>query len=284
MIDIKWIKITTDMFNDEKIRLIESMPDADSVLVIWIKLLVQAGRTNANGYIFLNENIPYTDEMLATVFNRPLNTVRLALDTFKKFGMIEMDGNGVYIKNWEKHQNVEGMERIREQNRLRVQKHRQKKKIEPPKEDVTLHETLRNAPEREEELELDIDKEKSTDSKTSRTPHNEIIELYNSICTSLPKVRDITNNRKQAMRLRWKKYSDLTTFQELFEKAEASEFLTGRNGKWSGCNFDWLMKEANMVKVLEGNYDDREAQNGKDKQHTEKPKDMAGKYRKFVKQ
>ena len=152
MSDVKWIKITTNMFDDEKIRLIESMPDADAVLVIWVKLLVQTGRTNANGYIFLNENIPYTDEMLATIFSRPLNTVRLALQTFKRFGMIEMDENGIRVINWDKHQNIEGLEKIREQTRQRVAKHREQKKLTEGNATVTL----RNAPE----LELDLDKDK----------------------------------------------------------------------------------------------------------------------------
>jgi len=125
MSEIKWIKITTDMFDDEKIKLIEAMPEADMILIIWIKLLTLAGKKNVNGYIFLTENIPYTDEMLATIFNRPVNTIRLALDVFKKFNMIEYDdNNNLKITNWEKHQNIEGLEKIREQNRLRVQKKR----------------------------------------------------------------------------------------------------------------------------------------------------------------
>jgi predicted phage replisome organizer len=102
--DVKWIKITTNMFDDEKIKLIESMPDKDAILIIWIKLLVQAGRTNANGYIFLNEKTPYTEEMLAIIFNRPVNTVRLALKTFKEFNMIEMDEKDLLVTNWNKHQ------------------------------------------------------------------------------------------------------------------------------------------------------------------------------------
>ncbi|CAM4401826.1 Phage replisome organiser N-terminal domain-containing protein [Bacillus manliponensis] len=128
MVEVKWIKLTTNMFEDEKIRLIESMPEADTLLIIWIKLLAQAGKTNANGYIFLNENIPYTEEMLATLFNRPIAVVRLALQTFKQFGMIEVtDDQYICISNWEKHQNIEGLDKIREQNRLRKQKNEQKK-------------------------------------------------------------------------------------------------------------------------------------------------------------
>lgn len=128
MAEVKWIKITTNIFDDEKIKLIEAMPDRDAILIIWIKLLTQAGRCNASGYLLLNQNIPYTDEMLSTIFNRPLNTVRMALEIFKSFGMIELIENAFCISNWEKHQNIEGMDLIREQTKQRVAKHREKQK------------------------------------------------------------------------------------------------------------------------------------------------------------
>jgi predicted phage replisome organizer len=147
MADVQWIKITTAMFDDEKIKLIESMPDKDSILIIWIKLLVQAGKCNATGYIYLSETLPYTDEMLSTIFNRPLNTIRFALSVFQKFGMIELSEDGsIYINNWGKHQNIAGLEKIREQTRERVAKLREKQK---QIEDVTKDVTLRNATEEE---------------------------------------------------------------------------------------------------------------------------------------
>jgi predicted phage replisome organizer len=129
MPEVKWIKLSTQMFEDEKIRLIESLPEADTILIIWVKLLTQAGKTNATGYIYLNENIPFTDEMLATVFNRPIATVRLALKTFEQFGMIEiLENNYIAICNWEKHQNLDGLEKIRLDTRKRVQRFREKQK------------------------------------------------------------------------------------------------------------------------------------------------------------
>lgn len=128
MADVKWIKITTDIFSDEKILLIEQMPDADSLLVIWFKLLCMAGKENNYGVFLMRNRMPYTEEMLATIFRRPLNTVRLALSTFEAFGMIDIEDDVVIIPNWEKHQNIEGMEKIREQTRKRVAKHREKQK------------------------------------------------------------------------------------------------------------------------------------------------------------
>lgn len=130
MADVKWIKLSTSMFDDEKIKLIEQMPDADTILMIWIKLLVQAGKVNASGNIFLSENIPYTDEMLATIFDRPISTVRLALETFKQFGMINIDENlTIRIKNWEKHQSTDKMARLKEQTRIRQQKYYYRNKL-----------------------------------------------------------------------------------------------------------------------------------------------------------
>lgn len=82
MAEVKWIKITTDVFDDEKILLIESMPSADSIITIWFKLLILAGKQNNNGVFMMSNKLPFTDEMLATIFRRDLNTVRLALKTF----------------------------------------------------------------------------------------------------------------------------------------------------------------------------------------------------------
>jgi len=129
--EVKWIKLVTEFFDDEKIKLIEAMPEADMVLVIWIKLLTLAGKKNMNGYIFLTKNIPYTDEMLATIFNRPVNTIRLALDIFKKFKMINYDNNGILqMSNWEKHQNIEGLDKIKKANRIRQQRYKEQHLLE----------------------------------------------------------------------------------------------------------------------------------------------------------
>ena len=128
MAEVKWIKICTDIFDDEKILLIESMPEADSIIVVWFKLLCMAGKQNNGGVFMLNEKIAYTDEMLATIFRKPLNTVRLALKTFERFGMIEVVNDAYTIPNWEKHQSLDKLEKAKERNRQRVAAHREKQK------------------------------------------------------------------------------------------------------------------------------------------------------------
>ena len=128
MTDVKWIKIVTDIFDDEKILLIESLPDADSLIVIWFKLLCLAGKQNNGGVFLINGRIPYTDEMFATIFRRPLNTVRLALATFEKYGMIEIVEDTVTIPNWGKHQNLDKIEANNEYMRNYMREYREKQK------------------------------------------------------------------------------------------------------------------------------------------------------------
>ena len=129
MAEVKWIKIVTDIFDDEKILLIETLPEADSIIVIWLKLLCLAGKQNNSGVFIMNDKIPYTDNMLATIFRRNENTVKLALETFKNFGMIDIIDNVITIPNWEKHQQLNQLELAREQTRKRVAKHREKQKL-----------------------------------------------------------------------------------------------------------------------------------------------------------
>jgi predicted phage replisome organizer len=150
MPEVKWVKITTDMFDDEKIKIIEKMPDPDSLLIIWVKLICQAGRVNDAGAIYITENLTFNEEDLATVFNRPVNVIRLALKTFQRLGMIEVTDTGVIILlKWEKHQNLDGLERIRENGRKRIRAFREHQKLLT--NPVTLHVTESNGAEGEGE-------------------------------------------------------------------------------------------------------------------------------------
>jgi predicted phage replisome organizer len=127
MADVKWIKIVTDVFDDEKILMIETMPECDTIIVIWFKLLCLAGKQN-NGGVFQMGQIPYTDEMFAAIFRRPINTVRLALNTFERFNMIEIIRDTVTIPNWGKHQSLDAYEKKKVRDRERMAKKRAEQK------------------------------------------------------------------------------------------------------------------------------------------------------------
>lgn len=117
MADVKWIKITTDIFDDEKILLIESMPDAYAIITVWFKLLCLAGKQNNSG-VFMMGQIAYTDKMLATIFRMKESTVTMALQTFEQFGMIEIVDGVITIPNWNKHQTLDAYEKKKERDRL----------------------------------------------------------------------------------------------------------------------------------------------------------------------
>lgn len=82
--------------------------------------------------------------------------------------------------------------------------------------------------------------------------YNSVINLFNSICTSLPQIKKLTDKRKKAIKSASKILDG--DFKKLFEMVESSDFLTGRSGRWNGCGFDWILQSSNLVKILEGNY------------------------------
>ena len=270
MAEVKWIKIVTDIFDDEKILLIENMPEADSIIVIWFKLLCMAGKQNNAGVFMLNDKIAYTDEMFATIFRRPINTVRLALKTFETYGMVEIVDNVVTIPNWEKHQNIAALEEAREKNRKKVATYREKQKLLAMNDcnrysNVTVTECnsldkIREEKEREEDKQ-EIREDREERACTRDTHHlkaQTIVDLFNRLCPSLSKVTVLSTSREKAITARLKEFT-VEQFTTVFKKAEASKFLTGRNGKAWRANFDWIINASNFVKVLDGNYDDRAA-------------------------
>jgi predicted phage replisome organizer len=210
-----------------------------------------AGRCNAGGMIFLTENIPYTPKMLADELDFEENTVKLALEALERFNMIVADNGFFAIAGWEEYQNIEGMEKIRGQNRERIARYREKQKLLASNVTCNVTVTQSNATEEdiEEDKEIDIDKEKRVDCQ-------QIADLYNSICTSFPKLRSLSDSRRKAIKARLNTYS-LEDFQTVFENAENSSFLKGSNDRNWTATFDWLIKDTNMVKVLEGNYADK---------------------------
>ena len=180
MSEIKWIKITTDIFDDEKICLIDALPDHDAILVIWFKILALAGKHNRNGLLMMSDKVHYTDEMLATIFRRPLNTVRMALGVFEQFGMVEIIDGIIALPNWEKHQNIDGMEKIKKQTRNRVARYRKKQKSLALGGNVTGNVTVTDGNALEED-ETKIKKRLDKDKKITTTSNSEnILELFQS--------------------------------------------------------------------------------------------------------
>ena len=142
--EVKWIRIATDIFDDEKMYAIETQQDGYLLELVWFKLLCLAGRCNENGFLTINNKLAYTNEMLSKVFRLDIGTVQRAIDLFQSLDMIEVVDNTYMISNWTKHQNNDGLEEIRAKGRERSKKYRDKQKqlkLEQKESNVTNDES-----------------------------------------------------------------------------------------------------------------------------------------------
>lgn len=174
MADVKWVKLTTDMFNNRKIKHLRRLPEGNSIVLIWVMLLTMAGRCNSGGMVFLTENIPYTPKMLADELDFEESTVVLALNALESLNMIVTDSGYLTIPGWEEYQNIEGLDKIREQTRCRVANHRAKQKLLSGNVTSNVTVTQCNA--------TDIDEEAEAMQGMSNTGYSESaqVAMYNA--------------------------------------------------------------------------------------------------------
>lgn len=261
MAEVKWIKMATNIWDNRKIVQIESLPDGDTIIVIWLKLLCLAGTTNDSGMVYFTKEIPYTEQMLSTLFNRPLATIQFALKVFQEFEMISIIDDFLQISNWKKYQNIEGMDKIREQNRIRKQNQRERQKIMIEQDtsrdmsrDVTQQNKIKNKKE-------DIDKEKDNKLIVSKdticqTDVRRVIEEWNKLQeVGINPIRDIkpSSKRYQLLKGRIREYG-IDEVLNAINNVCNSDFLRGENNRGWMITFDWFVKPNNFTKVLEGNY------------------------------
>lgn len=203
MAEVKWIKIVTDIFDDEKILLIESLPDSDAIIVIWFKLLCFAGKQNNKGVLMMNNRIAYTDEMLATIFRRKKSTVKMALQVFEEFGMIEIVNGVITIPNWEKHQTLDAYEKKKIRDKMYSQERRKKQRLianksDDPSSDSSSDKSSDRSPdvvvsdkEKEKEREKEEDKKRNNKEKDSgasakQITNTEINAFFDSVWELYP--------------------------------------------------------------------------------------------------
>ena len=172
MAEVKWVKLTTDMFDNRKIKHLRRLPDGNNIVLIWIMLLTMAGRCNAGGMIFLTENIPYTPKMLADELDFEENTVILALQALENLNMIVTDNGFFTIAGWEEYQNTDRLAEIREYNRIAKQKSRAKKGLLADVNDKSM--TSQRC--QDTDIDIDIDKDIEKDKrKKKESSYDEIL-------------------------------------------------------------------------------------------------------------
>lgn len=211
MAEVKWIKIATDIFDDEKILLIESLPDAYAIITVWFKLLCLAGKKNNGGVFLMNDKIPYTDKMLAAIFRMNESTVKLALNAFEQFKMIEIVEGIITIPNWNKHQTLDAYERKKERDRLYQEERRAKQR-------VLIEKSSDKSSERTSDVAVsDIDKEEDKEKDNNiYVPYKEIITYLNE--KTGKKLRwDVKSNQKE-IKARFNEGYTLDDFKTVIDK------------------------------------------------------------------
>ena len=138
MADVGWVRLSTRLFENRKIKYLLNQPKGAELVLLWVHLLCAAGTVNDGGRVYISQNVMYTPQSLAADFGVPKTIADKALTLFQDLELIEVESDGcIQILGWEKHQNVTGLEKIREQNRLRKQKQRQCDKSRNVDEDMS---------------------------------------------------------------------------------------------------------------------------------------------------
>ncbi|OPJ58156.1 phage replisome organizer N-terminal domain-containing protein [Clostridium chromiireducens] len=192
--EIRWVKFEVNMYDDTKLKILDNMDNRDLHQYVWTRLLVLTGKVNRGGYLYITNNMPYTVKTLAIEFNRSISEIKASIKILIKLEMIEFTEGKVFkIKNWEKHQNVEGMERYRQLNKERVANHRAKKKEnnENKNEDKVISNAHINDRENNEEI---YNIEDQAEKNISDSGNEEVRNNLNDSNVAEDDNRNIINN------------------------------------------------------------------------------------------
>ncbi len=238
MADVKWIKITTDVFDDEKILLIESLPDAYAIIVVWFKLLCMAGKQNNSG-VFMMGRVAYTDKMLATIFRMKESTVTMALNTFEQFGMIEIIDGVITIPNWGKHQNLDQLENKKEYMRNYMKEYREKQKALTCKDNSKTN-SKTNVRQAEEDIDKELDNSILSDSfESAPAPKKPSKHKYGEYLNVL-----LTDEELDKLK------TDFPDWEERIERLSSYVASTGKKYKSHYATIrNWARKDAEVKPI-----------------------------------
>ena len=235
-----WLKLKEDFFKSKEIKKLRTIAGGDTFVIIYLKM--QLISLKNDGKLFFDGIDDDFSSELALEIDEDIENVRVTIAFLERCGLLECVSSDEYFLPVIPE--ITGSET---QSTIRSRKHRALQ----CNANATLvqQECNKNAtPEIEKEIEIE---------KRDRVDYQQIADMYNETCVSFPKCTALSESRKKAIKARLKTYS-VSDFRKLFEKAQKSSFLKGKNNSSWSANFDWLIKDNNMVKVLDGNYDDKE--------------------------
>lgn len=235
-----WLKLPKSYFSHLEQKKMRRHEHGKDMQIVYLRMMLLS--IDKGGYIYYQGVYDSLEEELAEEFDEPVEIIKETLDYLKENRMISIDKNSdCFIPESKtltgsESYSAERMRRMREKNKT---------------SQCDIHVT-RSDEEKERELEKDKEIE-----KRENVNYQQIADMYNDTCVSFPRLTKLSDSRKKAIKARLRQYS-IEDFQRLFTMAEESDFLKGRNGRNWSSNFDWLIKDANMAKVLDGNYADRQ--------------------------
>ena len=271
MADVKWIKLSTDVFNNEKFDAIRTMPDCKDIMIAWIELLCLAGKCNEGGLLMVTRELPYTDEMLAQHFRMEVGIIQRALTVFQQLNMVEVVDSVYQVSNWTKYQSADRLEEMRKKDRER-KREAKKKQLETGDDNNTddnstefprnFHGICSSSNSLTSNNPLFINsQDNNTNSINTNTDSNNsiksIISAWNELSDiGIKPVRSISSGSKRNDMLRARvREHGADTVIEAINRIRDSDFLQGKGSRGWVITFDWFLLPSNFQKVLEGNYD-----------------------------
>ena len=264
-----WIKLKNDFFDLPTIDWLADQPNGYAYIVLYQKLCLLTANNGGELTRKVGEMIvPYNVKKIAEITRFDFDTVAIAMELYKTLGLIYEQNDGVLQLT-----GIEDMVGSESKWAEKKRAQRQKKAdLEGQKEDnvpllsgdnvrqeirdKSLEIRDKSLEIRDKSIESEIDASPAVLPPAPRIPYEKIGEMYNQICKSFPRCTSLSDARKKAIKARFASGYTIEDFQREFEKAEASSFLKGQNNRNWMASFDWLLKDSNMAKVLDGNYDD----------------------------
>lgn len=287
-----FLKLHENFFDETRMKRIFIDAERNNINkndIVAIYLQLQLATMNTDGLISINS---YDDDMtskLSIEFNQPADLIDSCLMILEKFELLYWaDENTIQLgTNASLKAELMPLTSTERSRRFRDKKTQCNANATQCNEDATKMQrnaTQCNAHYKDIDIDIDIDKDidinnknkkkkvvdKSTTQKEKendfdksvaeeepdepKIDFNAILEFFNSTCTKLPKIKSLSSERVRYIKARLNKFT-LDDLKTVFIKANASDFLTGNNDRSWRCDFDWLIRETNFTKTLEGKYD-----------------------------
>ena len=262
-----WLKLKRDFFKRHDIQIIEAMPNGKDYILFYLKLLCES--VDHEGNLRFSDQIPYNEDMLSTITNTNVDIVRSAIKIFTELKMMDVLDDGTYFMNevqkmigcetewaqkkrdWRERKRLELLEDFSETKKDNV-----RQEIEIEKEiDIEIEKEI----EKDKELDIEVDTTSDVNHTSQPIDYSLIVSMFNDICKSyLPfDYQFLSVRQKLSIRQCMEKYT-YEDFKTMFQKAEASDFLKGKNKRNWISTLGWMIRPENMSKILSGHYDNKE--------------------------